>query len=174
MPARALDYDCSDFANQAEAQAHLLPGDPYRLDADNDGVACEDLPCPCASAAPSPPSPPSAPAPSPPTPAPPVPEEEAAAPTYKAYVACSRGRYASPASRCRRGARVGAFLRSSQPVTYSVCVRFPSGRELCAEEQEAEAGVLYVNAVATNAVGRHKVVWYLADGRIVRFFRLER
>ncbi|HEU5106444.1 MAG TPA: excalibur calcium-binding domain-containing protein [Solirubrobacterales bacterium] len=41
------DYDCADFANQAEAQEYLLPGDPYRLDADNDGIACEDLPCPC-------------------------------------------------------------------------------------------------------------------------------
>ncbi|HWO46857.1 MAG TPA: excalibur calcium-binding domain-containing protein [Solirubrobacterales bacterium] len=41
------DYDCADFANQAEAQEYLLPGDPYRLDGDDDGVACEDLPCPC-------------------------------------------------------------------------------------------------------------------------------
>lgn len=41
------DYDCADFTNQAEAQEYLLPGDPYRLDADNDGIACEDLPCPC-------------------------------------------------------------------------------------------------------------------------------
>lgn len=41
------DYDCSDFANQAEAQDYLLPGDPYGLDGDDDGVACEDLPCPC-------------------------------------------------------------------------------------------------------------------------------
>lgn len=41
------DYDCADFANQAEAQEYLLPGDPYRLDGDNDGIACEDLPCPC-------------------------------------------------------------------------------------------------------------------------------
>jgi len=43
-PAVALDYDCSDFATQEEAQEYLLPGDPYRLDADNDGIACEDLP----------------------------------------------------------------------------------------------------------------------------------
>jgi hypothetical protein len=42
--ASALDYDCEDFASQEEAQEYLLPGDPYRLDADNDGVACEDLP----------------------------------------------------------------------------------------------------------------------------------
>lgn len=45
--ASAVDYDCADFANQAEAEEYLLPGDPYRLDADSDGIACEDLPCPC-------------------------------------------------------------------------------------------------------------------------------
>jgi hypothetical protein len=47
--AAARDYDCADFANQAEAEEYLLPGDPYNLDADNDGIACEDLPCPCSS-----------------------------------------------------------------------------------------------------------------------------
>src|ERR1700733_6644675 len=45
--AHRRDYDCEDFANQAEAEEYLLPGDPYNLDADNDGIACEDLPCPC-------------------------------------------------------------------------------------------------------------------------------
>jgi hypothetical protein len=43
--AVALDYDCADFATQEEAQEHLLPSDPYNLDGDNDGIACEDLPC---------------------------------------------------------------------------------------------------------------------------------
>src|ERR1700761_9839698 len=47
--AHRRDYDCSDFANQAEAEEYLLPGDPYNLDADGDGIACEDLPCPCSS-----------------------------------------------------------------------------------------------------------------------------
>jgi hypothetical protein len=42
--AMAVDYDCADFATQEEAQEYLLPGDPYRLDGDNDGIACEDLP----------------------------------------------------------------------------------------------------------------------------------
>jgi hypothetical protein len=37
-------YDCSDFDTQEEAQAQLLPGDPYGLDADNDGMACDTLP----------------------------------------------------------------------------------------------------------------------------------
>lgn len=43
----AGDYNCSDFDTQAEAQAVFDaagPGDPYGLDADNDGVACESLP----------------------------------------------------------------------------------------------------------------------------------
>ncbi|HYH32323.1 MAG TPA: excalibur calcium-binding domain-containing protein [Pseudonocardia sp.] len=38
------DRDCADFATQAEAQAALVgePGDPERLDSDDDGVACEE------------------------------------------------------------------------------------------------------------------------------------
>lgn len=41
------DYNCSDFATQAEAQAILdqTPGaDPHGLDRDSDRVACESLP----------------------------------------------------------------------------------------------------------------------------------
>lgn len=37
------DVDCSDFSSSAEAQPYLLPGDPYRLDADGDGQACDSL-----------------------------------------------------------------------------------------------------------------------------------
>lgn len=52
--ARTADRDCSDFATQGEAQDYYLriggPGsDPDRLDADNDGSACDSLPCPCGS-----------------------------------------------------------------------------------------------------------------------------
>jgi hypothetical protein len=41
------DMDCSDFSTQREAQAFYEsqgPGDPHRLDRDNDGIACETLP----------------------------------------------------------------------------------------------------------------------------------
>lgn len=48
--AAAADLDCADFSSQAEAQESLLPGDPYGLDGDNDGIACEDNPCPCGTA----------------------------------------------------------------------------------------------------------------------------
>lgn len=55
--ARAVDYDCSNFSTQAQAQGYLLPGDPYGLDADSDGIACESLPCPCSYPSTTPPPP---------------------------------------------------------------------------------------------------------------------
>lgn len=156
--ARALDYDCADFGSQAEAQEYLLPGDPYNLDGDSDGKACEDLPCPCSYGAPAAPVAP--------------PPAEVAEPVYRAYVACKRNSNAPPAHRCRLGSKVGAFFESSVPVTYTVCVRFPSNRRLCARGQSAEAGVLYVNAVSTRESGRHAVTWYVGGKRIQRSFRL--
>jgi hypothetical protein len=54
MPASAAasDKDCKDFATQRAAQIFFIKHggprrDPHRLDADHDGVACEDNPCPC-------------------------------------------------------------------------------------------------------------------------------
>lgn len=40
------DCDCGDFRTQAEAQRVLtaFPNDPFKLDGDNDGIACESLP----------------------------------------------------------------------------------------------------------------------------------
>ena len=41
------DKDCSDFDTQAKAQRFFekhQPGDPHRLDGNNDGEACESLP----------------------------------------------------------------------------------------------------------------------------------
>jgi endonuclease YncB( thermonuclease family) len=47
------DRDCADFSTQREAQqffeTHDPGSDPHQLDADDDGIACEDLPCPCDS-----------------------------------------------------------------------------------------------------------------------------
>jgi hypothetical protein len=42
-PAPFRDLECPDFPSQAAAQAELRrdPGDPHRLDTDNDGIACE-------------------------------------------------------------------------------------------------------------------------------------
>jgi hypothetical protein len=45
-PAEGDLYDCGDFTYQEDAQRvyDRDPSDPYGLDADNDGIACEDLP----------------------------------------------------------------------------------------------------------------------------------
>jgi|GEM_PF-2228702 len=45
-PCAATDCNCADFDTQAEAQACLDadPTDPFNLDGDNDGIACESLP----------------------------------------------------------------------------------------------------------------------------------
>jgi Excalibur calcium-binding domain len=50
--ASAADKDCANFRSQRAAQFFFLrhggpQSDPDRLDGDNDGVACEDNPCPC-------------------------------------------------------------------------------------------------------------------------------
>ncbi len=44
LPGNA--YNCGDFANYAQAKAYFdaVPGDPSKLDADNDGIPCESLP----------------------------------------------------------------------------------------------------------------------------------
>ena len=47
LPRGVANRDCADFDTQAEAQSFLAdstPGDPHRLDGDDDGVACERLP----------------------------------------------------------------------------------------------------------------------------------
>jgi micrococcal nuclease len=72
-PAPAAGKNCADFASQAAAEAwlHAYAGDPDGLDGDDDGVACEALPCPCAGAGTptgTPPGAPSAPPPAPVTP----------------------------------------------------------------------------------------------------------
>jgi endonuclease YncB( thermonuclease family) len=67
--SRAVDYDCSDFSNQAAAQEFFIaaggPGsDPHGLDADGDGIACESNSCPCSTGS-GPATPPPAPVPPP-------------------------------------------------------------------------------------------------------------
>jgi hypothetical protein len=44
--AQEDQFDCESFGSQESAQAELDrdPSDPSNLDADNDGIACEDLP----------------------------------------------------------------------------------------------------------------------------------
>jgi hypothetical protein len=92
----------------------------------------------------------------------------AGAAAYKHYVGCGLSRNADPAHICPKGSKKGAFFKSLKgDVSYSVCVRFPSGKNLCTEEpQEADQGTLYVNKITSTIPGRHRVTWFVKGKKV--------
>lgn len=89
---------------------------------------------------------------------------------YRHYVACGLSRQAKPAHVCKQGRKKGAFFRTNiADVSYSVCVRFPTGRHICAPSQEAVRGELYVNEITSNIPGPHKVTWFVKGKRVGMF-----
>ncbi len=90
---------------------------------------------------------------------------------FKHYVACGLSQKAKPAHVCQKRRKKGAFFRSNRAdVFYTVCVKFPTKKNLCAPKQEAKKGTLYVNKVTTNIPGRHKVTWFVAGKRVGVFY----
>lgn len=87
----------------------------------------------------------------------------AVAAEYTTFVACSISVEAEPADSCQLGDTPGAFFEADEDTVYDVCVEFPGGKYLCALEQEAEEGVLYVNKITSNEVGLHYVDWYVDE-----------
>jgi hypothetical protein len=91
----------------------------------------------------------------------------AGAAAYKHYVGCGVSRNAKPAHACPKKAKKGAFFKSlNGNVVYSVCVKFPSGKNLCAQAQEAEQWTLYVNKITSTILGRHVVSWYVKGKKV--------
>ncbi|HEU4707207.1 MAG TPA: hypothetical protein VFS64_08475 [Solirubrobacterales bacterium] len=91
----------------------------------------------------------------------------AAATAYKHYVGCGLSRNAKPAHACPKKAKKGAFFKSlNGDVVYTVCVRFPSGKNLCAQAQEAEQGTLYVNKITSTIPGKHVVSWFVKGKKV--------
>jgi hypothetical protein len=95
----------------------------------------------------------------------------ASAAAYKHYVSCGLSRNAEPAHACPKKAKKGAFFESSKKaVYYTVCVKFPSGKTLCANHQpqkEApEEGTLYVNKITSAIPGRHVVTWFVEGKKV--------
>jgi hypothetical protein len=91
----------------------------------------------------------------------------AGAAAYKHYVGCGVSRKAKPAHSCPRKAKKGAFFKSfNGTVVYTVCVKFPSGKNLCAQAQEAEQGTLYVNKITSTIPGRHVVSWFVKGKKV--------
>jgi len=91
----------------------------------------------------------------------------AGAAAYKHYVGCGVSRNAKPAHSCPKKAKKGAFFKSlNGTVTYTVCVKFPSGKNLCAQAQEAEQGTLYVNKITSTIPGKHVVSWFVKGKKV--------
>src|ERR1044072_791011 len=90
---------------------------------------------------------------------------------FKEYVACGVSQNAKPAHKCPKPSKKGAFFKSPNgDVFYTVCVRFPTGRTICAPRQEAEQGTLYVNKITSNIPGKHKVPLFVESKRVGIFF----
>ena len=95
---------------------------------------------------------------------------------YRHYVACGLSKNAKPSHVCQKARKKGAFFRSNQAdVFYTVCVKFPTKKNLCAPKQEAEQGTLYVNKITSNIPGQHRVTWFVQGKRVGTFaFRVPR
>jgi hypothetical protein len=105
--------------------------------------------------------------PSPASPAAKVARTHAGGAAFRHYVACGLSRKAKPSHVCNKARKKGAFFRSNNAnVFYTVCVKFPSGKNRCAPSQEALRGTLYVNEITSNIPGEHKVTWFVKGKRI--------
>jgi hypothetical protein len=86
---------------------------------------------------------------------------------FKHYVACGLSKNAKPAHFCEKKRKKGAFFQSNRAdVFYSVCVKFPTKKSLCAPKQEAVRGTLYVNKITSNIPGEHRVTWFVEGKRV--------
>jgi hypothetical protein len=91
----------------------------------------------------------------------------AGAAAYKHYIGCGVSQNAKPAHVCPKKAKKGAFFKSfNGDVVYTVCVKFPSGKNLCAQAQEAEQNTLYVNKITSTIPGKHVVSWYVKGKKV--------
>lgn len=86
---------------------------------------------------------------------------------FKHYVACGLSKNAKPAHLCQKSRKKGAFFQSNKAdVLYTVCVKFPTKKNLCAPKQEAVRGTLYVNKITSNIPGKHRVSWFVEGKRV--------
>ncbi len=91
----------------------------------------------------------------------------AGAAAYKHYVGCGVSRNAHPSHVCPKQSKKGAFFKSVKAdVVYSVCVKFPSGKNLCAHAQKATQGTLYVNKITSTIPGKHRVTWFVEGKKV--------
>jgi len=86
---------------------------------------------------------------------------------YKHYVACGVTENAKPAHECSKKSKKGAFFKTLDgDVNYSICVNFPTGKNICAKAQLAKQGILYFNKITSNIPGKHRVSWFVEGKRV--------
>ena len=104
-----------------------------------------------------------------------APMAASAAPTYETFVGCDAfSENPAPADVCQVGDLPGAYFESDVDTEYEVCVEFPPGVTLCVDEQEAKAGVLYVNVITSETEGVHRVSWFVEGEEVGSWdFRLD-
>jgi hypothetical protein len=89
---------------------------------------------------------------------------------FKHYVACGVSKNAKPKHKCNKASKKGAFFKSLKgDVSYSVCVKFPTGKNICAKAQPATQGTLYVNKITSNIPGKHRVTWFVEGKQVGAF-----
>lgn len=108
----------------------------------------------------------------------------AGAAAYRHYVGCGVSRTTKPSHVCNKKEKKGAFFKATRsafpkdaanPKThYTICVRFPGGKNLCARSQVAKAETLYVNKITSVTPGRHRVTWFVGGKKVGSFvFRIK-
>jgi hypothetical protein len=91
----------------------------------------------------------------------------ASAVAYRHYVACGVTEDAKPAHECSKKSKKAAFFKSlNGDVDYSICVKFPTGKNICAKSQPAKQGVFYFNKITSNIPGKHRVSWFVEGKRV--------
>lgn len=95
----------------------------------------------------------------------------AGAAAYQHYVGCGHSlAHAKKWHRshvCAKKQVKGAFFKSTRgTVNYTVCVKFPRGKNLCAQAQQAERGTLYVNKITSVIPGKHVVSWFVKGKKV--------
>jgi hypothetical protein len=103
-----------------------------------------------------------------------APSSSVGATGYVAYVGCGTTGETPASHVCLIGEEPGAFFESTEEIEYEICVAFPDGETLCAEEQIAEAEELYVNEITTEELGSHLVTWYVEGVEVASWsFRID-
>jgi hypothetical protein len=91
----------------------------------------------------------------------------AGAAAFQHYAACGVSQNATAAHKCPKKSKKGAFFKSLKgDVNYSVCVKFPTQKNICAKAQPATQGTLYVNKITSNIPGKHRITWFVEGKRV--------